>query len=177
MDILKELAELRRDSSDQFMLHDLLLPASSDCVFNVMRSPENWAIVNFPTIQRVESELSISDIEKRKYVLHEKLLGKYYASEISLSVYDKKIQYSHVDTVFPLVDKMNSYWYFVDEGENCSHFYIIRQFHVRSALVRLLLFNVIKRIINNHVSHYHKQLIDLFKTITISELIRKTHEK
>lgn len=182
MNIHEEFRKLKEGSSDQFLLHDILLPVSPDCLFQVMRQPENWAIVNFPTISKVEQLHNIEDaIETQStlYVLKEKLLGKYYTSKIDFCVYDesKRIEYSHIKPSFPFVDKMGSFWYFVPGGNDWVHFYIIRQFHIKSLFARILLFPFLKYIINRHVMHYQDQLINLFKTLAISNLIQNAYEK
>lgn len=180
MNIDKELRRIKEGTTDQFLLHDILLPVVADHLFRVMRQPENWAIVNFPTISKVEQVCVENTIggQSMLYVLSEKLLGRYYTSKIDFHVYaDNRVHYSHIKPSFPFVDKMNSYWYFVEECENWSHFYIIRQFHIKNRFVRILLFPLIKCIINRHVMHYQKQLIDLFKTFTISNIIQNTDEK
>lgn len=180
MNIDKELRQVKEGTADQFLLHDILLPVAADHLFRVMRQPENWAIVNFPTISEVEQVCieRTSEEQSKLYILSEKLLGRYYTSKIDFHAYDdNRIHYSHIKPSFPFIDKMNSHWYFVEECENWSHFYIIRQFHIKNYFVRILLFPLIRYIINHHVMHYQKQLIDLFKTLTISNIIQNADEK
>lgn len=168
MDIKKIFEDIQKKTDDIVFLHDMILPISSESMYNIMADPSNWAIVNFPIIKNVEI---ISNEENvTHFLLTEKLLGKYYVSSIHLSrIPDLKcIDYNHSNPTFPFVSKMASTWYFTDEGESFSHFYIIRRFRFKKTWQQRLLLWYVKRTIKKHVEDYYQQLIALTKSIRLS---------
>ena len=124
-----------------------------------------------------DSEYANSIINQKNnsvsFILCEKLLRKDYQSHISLTFDDEKkyIEYYHNKPTFPFVKSMASIWYFVDESNAISHFYIIRRFDLKNRFVKYFLFWLVKKIINKHVADYYEQLIVLSKAITINSFI------
>ncbi|MDR0613909.1 MAG: hypothetical protein LBG45_10680 [Dysgonamonadaceae bacterium] len=167
MDIKDTVKQLRQDSKDYFLLHDMPLPISAEKMFNIMCKPENWQVVNFPIIKKVE--VIESKDNSVSFYLYEKLLGKYYKSKIILTynINDLRIEYCHEKPTFPFVSKMASVWYFVNEDAYISHFYIIRNFTVKNVFIKFF-FLFIKKIIDKHVADYHKQLIAVTKNLSLS---------
>ncbi len=155
---------MKKGSKDFFLFHDMILPISAKRLFEIMRNPLNWSIVNFPIIRRVD--ILSHNKEVVRFNLQEKILGKYYTSTIEMEVSEKEIRYNHVTPSFPFVKSMSSTWIFKDSFIEQSHFYIIRQFQVKNKLIKLL-FPVLRLIINKHVNNYYMQLIELTKHVSI----------
>lgn len=171
VDIIEILNQLKNNSDDYFILHDMRLPISAETLYNIMKCPENWKVVNYPIISR--ADLINQKNNSVSFILCEKLLRKDYQSHISLTFDDEKkyIEYYHNKPTFPFVESMASMWYFVDESNAISHFYIIRRFDLKNRFVKYFLFWLVKKIINKHVADYYEQLIVLSKAITINSFI------
>lgn len=173
MDINKIIEQLKQCSNDYFLLHDMVLPISAEKMYGIMCKPENWQVVNFPIINRVE----VIEYQEKSilFFLHEKLLKKYYKSHIVLTYddEDKHIEYYHSKPAFPFVNKMASTWFFVNENEYTSHFYIIRRFNVKNLFIKYCLFWFVKMVVNKHVADYYDQLIALTKTLAINSIVEQ----
>ena len=54
VDIIEILNQLKNNSDDYFILHDMRLPISAETLYNIMKCPENWKVVNYPIISRAD---------------------------------------------------------------------------------------------------------------------------
>ena len=88
VDIIEILNQLKNNSDDYFILHDMRLPISAETLYNIMKCPENWKVVNYPIISR--ADLKNQKNNSVSFILCEKLLRKDYQSHISLTFDDEK---------------------------------------------------------------------------------------
>lgn len=168
MDINVLVNQLKRASNDHIFLHDMALPISARKMYELMRNPNNWQVVNFPIINKVE--VIKHERDKITFFLYEKLFNKYFKSQIELTYDDdaKRIEYYHVKPTFPFVNKMASIWIFDDDGAYTSHFYIVRRFNVKNVFIKYCLFWFLRMVINKHVNDYYEQLVALTKVLTLN---------